>query len=332
MQNLASCKKVKVSDALDVFIFGGSIWEDILGPNMMFVRKFYDDLLRVVRSRKKVVLIGNPGIGKSSFQQYYLSRILNPSLLGQLPPDINGCTAPPSVVVREVAEKFEIYDIKNRTAYTLIGDSDIELLRCFDPEKTIYLHEPGDTKKGPRYLNLDLPTLSTVSPDTSRYKEFVKNKGKELYMPTYSCAELLSAGEYLLQNCSMSNELKAIYSSEQIRNRYHEFGGIVRYVLPSNFDELMQARVSKQKALGKCNAEYVFGEGTLETGESHHLLQMNVTTSGPLKFQEYVSEFVSDDVRDFMEKKVKHLDLNERILILIKYGETGSYPVICRSL
>jgi hypothetical protein len=45
--------------------------ENILGskkmfcPDVIFVRSFYDDLFRLIRSNWRVILIGNPGISKS---------------------------------------------------------------------------------------------------------------------------------------------------------------------------------------------------------------------------------------------------------------------------
>jgi hypothetical protein len=81
-------------------------------PHQLFIRSFYESLLRVIRSLRHVVLIGNPGIGKSVFQYYYLARILNIDTLGPLPADSFGSTDPPHYVIRQIGSFFEIYDIR----------------------------------------------------------------------------------------------------------------------------------------------------------------------------------------------------------------------------
>ena len=93
-----------------------SLLEDYGGK--LFVRDFYDDLLAAIRNNKRSILVGNPGIGKSTFQFYYLARLLNPSKFKEtLPPDWNKSTAAPKVVIRQIGDdKMIIYDIENRKA------------------------------------------------------------------------------------------------------------------------------------------------------------------------------------------------------------------------
>ena len=89
----------------------------IVGVDTLFTREFYEDLLEDIRLNLRCLLIGNPWVGKSLFQFYYLARIMNPKLFGDLPPDLNGCTAAPKVVIRQVGHKMTVYDIENRAAY-----------------------------------------------------------------------------------------------------------------------------------------------------------------------------------------------------------------------
>ena len=44
----------------------------MLGPTEVVCKGVYPDLLREIRKNDRSVLIGNPGIGKSFFQYYYL--------------------------------------------------------------------------------------------------------------------------------------------------------------------------------------------------------------------------------------------------------------------
>ena len=93
LESLANCRVEAIGDDIDVIRLNklGVPWE-CFGPQKLFVRQFYADLLSEIRRRHSSVLIGNPGIAKSFFQYYYLARILNPSMFG---PFLLTATAPP---------------------------------------------------------------------------------------------------------------------------------------------------------------------------------------------------------------------------------------------
>ena len=239
LESLANCRVEAIGDDIDVIRLNklGVSWK-CLGPKKLFARVFYPDLLREIRGRHRSVLIGNPGIGKSFFQYYYLARILNPSLFGPLPPDCYGSTTPPKIVIRQEGTKqMTIFDIANRKAERVDGCPGT-LLDCFDPETSLYLMEPGITVAEPFIEGLLIPTLATVSPNPARYKEFCKNGGIAMYMPVFTLPELLAIGKYLLENEHVPELLQPEYSSEQITKRFHQFGGIFRHVLPVSLDYL----------------------------------------------------------------------------------------------
>lgn len=159
--------------------FDGDIYNNISGPGIIFVRDFYEKLLADIRLADTFALIVNPGIGKSQFQFYYLAKIVNTGLLGKLTPDINGCTEPPKIVIRQVGKKMIVYGIRNRIAYRTNADS--SLLRRFDPKVALYLYERGESKDEPFFINLRLPILATVYPDTRLYRKFLKHDGESKY-------------------------------------------------------------------------------------------------------------------------------------------------------
>ena len=68
LESLANCRVDRIGDDIDVIRLNklGVPWE-CLGPQKLFVRQFYADLLSEIRENKRSVLIGNPGIGKSFF-------------------------------------------------------------------------------------------------------------------------------------------------------------------------------------------------------------------------------------------------------------------------
>jgi hypothetical protein len=85
---------------------------------------------------------------------------------------------------------MQIWDILNQKVY-ICRDGDRLFLSCFDPEKSYYLFEPLSEKIEPHCVGLRIPTLSTVYPDESRYKGFVRHGAKNLYMPVWNHEELL---------------------------------------------------------------------------------------------------------------------------------------------
>ena len=75
-----------------------------------------------------------------------------------------------------------------------------------------------------------------------RYHEFNKKGGEMYYMPVWELDELLSVGGHI-QSHITDEELKQELTPEKIKARYHQFGGIFRYVIP---DSLAMIRIAKR--------------------------------------------------------------------------------------
>ena len=334
LDSLANCRVEAIGDDIDVIRLNklGVPWE-CLGPQKLFVRQFYPDLLREIRENKRSVLIGNPGIGKSFFQYYYLARILNPSLFGPLPPDCYGSTTPPKIVIRqEGTDAMTIFDIANRQAESVIGCPK-RLLGCFDPETSLYLMEPGISVAEPFIEGLLIPTLATVSPNPARYKEFCKNGGIAMYMPVFTLAELLAIGKYLLENEHVPELLQPEYSSEQITKRFHQFGGIFRHVLPVSLKYLDMCRSSQSKAISKCNAHALLVSGDVEDADvSHFIMQYDVERDGGSPFRKYRLSFVNESVASQVQDKLNKGSLDDRRSALIRNDETGFMADACAKI
>ena len=330
---LSNCTEVKLSHGMRAIHCGHNLANGIIGADIIFTRDFYEDLLHDIRLQFRCVLIGSPGIGKSIFQFYYLARIMNPKLFGDLSPDFDGCTDSPKLIVRQVGKTMTVYDIENRLAYK--GKADKLLLECFDPKVTLYFYEPAEVKtEEPFFFGLNLATLATVSPRDERYHEFRKNRGQPKYMPTYTLDELLTVGEYLLQQDSFPKSMITEFSKKSIIDRYVKYGGIIRHALPPNTDALELIRGLSAQAIIDCDATKLLTfDGNIEKGEvSHFIMQMNVSRTVPNRFKEFLIEFVSDDVRTALEAKIAKVDLKDRIATLIQNDETGYKGVLCQQV
>ena len=309
----------------------GSVNSIEVGSDIILVREFYEDLLKKIRSYRVCVLIGNPGIGKSVLQFYYLAVMLNPKLFGELPKDHKECTNAPKVVIRQVGLFMTVYDIENCTAYKALP-ADPRILRYFNSKVTLYLLEPGEsTGVSPYYVGIKCPIFITVSPDTRRYKEFRKNGGICVYMPIYEFEELLDIGKYLLDQGQIPVDMSSLYSPENIKDRFEEYGGIFRYVLPFTLKALKDVRVQKSDALGACNAARLLNVESIEDGLVSHLLkQMIVPKTGPEAFQNFHTRFVNSNITKVLHGSILAVDLQVRINMLRRNDRSGRVDPACR--
>jgi|GEM_PF-5957629 len=318
---------------ISVVNLGMKLRNDNPSSDLLFVRDFYPSILEDIRKKPKSILLGNPGISKSFFHYYYLARIINTSLFGSLPKDYYGSTNPPEIVVRQICgEEMQVYDISNETVYKLPDTHDIFDSLRKDYQKSLYLIEPGTTVKIGPYLT-DVPTLMTVSPETSRYKEFQKNGGIYFYMPCYTEQELLTIGNYLRDNNRVPQGMDEEYTEESLKNRFKQFGGIIRHVLPSSVEYLNGIKTNQKRALSDAiknnQAVHILSSSTIEDNKLSHFIaqyQVPIKTEGnEIRFQTPTLEITSQDVRDQLVAALGKFSIQDKIDTLISNDNTNSF-------
>ena len=104
--SLSRCRIEHISDTVDAILPDEEeLPFESLVLNIIFARSFFPALLCEIRKCKRCVLLGNLGIGKSFFQFYYLTWLVNRTsqnernemredLFGPLPPDCFSSTEP----------------------------------------------------------------------------------------------------------------------------------------------------------------------------------------------------------------------------------------------
>lgn len=187
----------------------------------IFVRACYSRLLEEVWKHRKVALIGNPGIGKSRFQAYVILRLLQDNQLrGKI-----------KCIIRQVAPgTVYLFLLDELQAYQASPTNIRALLTAFDQSKCLYLFEPASDKETEPVV-VGMKTLATVSPNRRRIQEFLKSQGSvPRYMPLWKEAELLVFGAFLGRQEPENEELQ----------RFAQYGGIVRYVLPTTEAEVQK--------------------------------------------------------------------------------------------
>jgi hypothetical protein len=241
---------------------GATLDTSMLAGDTIYERDFYPQLVRDIRTaRLRVLLLGNSGVGKSMFQYYLLARYMNPAHfqdIGSAPPTRRirfGSAAPPKVVIRHLPDKFHVLFLEKGVAHRVTSP---EVLECFDPATTLYFFEPDvTTNVGPIRGTLQLPTLATMSPNIERYKEFQK-KAATMYCPVYTGKELLAIGRDMRQPArGFPDDLLDLYSDANISERFDDFNGIFRYVLPETEEEADKARDDRIKYLKTSSTELI---------------------------------------------------------------------------
>jgi hypothetical protein len=274
MKNLTNKSITKLHPEISVVDLGMKLNINRVSSDLLFVRDFYPSLLEDIRKNDRAILLGNPGISKSFFHYYYLARIINPSLFGSLPIDCYGSTNPPEIVVRQICgEEIQVYDTANETVYKLPDANDIFLsLKKHDMyHRSLYLIEPGLRIKIGPYLT-DIPTLITVcSSDISCYHQFQKHGGVYFYMPCYTEQELLTLGHYLRGGKKDDDDVTSPptsipsrlpegmdekeYTEESLKNRFKQFGGIIRSVFPLSRHYLDDIQDKQNQAIREVREE-----------------------------------------------------------------------------
>ena len=274
----------------------------------LYCRSFYPELLKSIRFRPCTVLLSNPGTGKSMFQWYYLARLLNPDAFKDaLTIDL------PEVVIRQVGDiDMDIYFIKAKVVQTV--DIHQKVLECFDPATTLYFFEPGGSKREPMWEKTRMSILATCSPELSRYKEFCKNGARKLYMPLFMEGELLAIGRHMREQPDFPAELSDLYSDDNIHQRYIEYGGIIRHVLPDSADKLMEIRADKNNAFEGIDWRKYFANPNIESPHISHFVVKYVIT--PPHFNEVSYDLVSEDAELRARAYIKELIVRDQKAIL----------------
>jgi hypothetical protein len=167
--------------------------------------------------------------------------------------------------------------------------------------------------------------LATVSPERKRYKEFEKNGGLKLFMPLFRLSELQEIGKHIRQQPSTSDTTKILLSNTSIDARYHEFGGIIRYVLPDNNRMLAFVRSDRNQAIKETSPKRLHNPITIEDNYISHLIMKYVVDYNESdlyeKFSSIHIDFVSDMVVELCREKWEMLETSELIFQLIKANE-----------
>ena len=267
--------------------------------NTLFVRDFYPRLFNCIMETD-AILTGNPGISKSWFQWYIIYRLVKDSNY--------------NVIVRQVGDQRIDFLFPQHLKVCTGSWTDLRnVFREFNPHEAFYLYEPESSLLEP--IQSDLQTVITCSPDRRRYHEFNKRGAARFYMPVWKLSELQSVGKYVCCHLDSSNELIPELAPNKIEQRYKRFGGIFRYVLPSNKFAIEEAENNQESVLALTKVQDVFAPGiSIEKADhnkqsiSDFILQYKVHYG-----EEYETEFKDFEMviaSEYVDQKLSNRVIN----------------------
>lgn len=335
LEGLINSTAVNLSDGVRAIRTGNHarfLDSDMMASDTIYERHFYPQLVSTIRcAKRRVLLMSNPGTGKSVFQFYLLARYLNPSLFieSQLTGPIKfGSDVLPKVIIRQVqGTGVEVWFLEQHLVHFIDTTKIATLLRCFDPAITLYFFDPAKTKGIEPFADesgTDMSTLATMSPDISRYKEY-KKIARTVYMPVFTEKELLAIGKDMRISIGFPQVMEVLYSEGSIRSRYAMYNGIIRHVLPQDDLVVAEAKSDREFAFENISAaSFLNGNLERQTISSYLAVYDVAVDQGGYNFTKYHLCPVNLEVAVELQKRVKKISLDDRILALQSYGETGN--------
>jgi hypothetical protein len=299
---------------------GATLSDVSLAADTIYERDFYPQLVRDMRTAKlRVLLLGNSGVGKSTFQFYLLARYMNPEHfqdMGSAPPSRRiqfGSAAPPKVVIRHLPgrDQFHVLFLEKCVAHRVRSG---DVLDCFDPATTLYFFEPGSTTTvEPKFEGLKLPTLATLSPSPVRYKEFAK-RARTMYFPVYAKEELLAIGRDMRQPARCNpDDLGDLYSDDNISQRFDLYNGIFRYVIPESETDAELTLTARENYLRSLDPIELVDKQPSElihrvAGTFALLYDVYRREDGEWNFLEHTFKYAGSDVVSTIQETYKRAD------------------------
>ena len=193
-------------------------------PDSMFIRADYVGLWAEIQrlfesGLRRIVVSGNPGIGKSWFGFYVAFKLLS----GSEPPTI-------------------VWEARRRSSRTLIQGG-----RVLEGSLTDFKADLADTRTWylvdeavpPGATEVEARTLVFSSPKRENYKDTLKATASTiLYLPVWSWDEIESCRRMLYPK-------DAVRTAEAVQDAYLRWGGIPRFVLEKVADKSAQKQLER---------------------------------------------------------------------------------------
>lgn len=246
--------------------------------NSLYIREAYKDLHDIIwECDQNVVVIGNPGVGKSFFAVYELYRALKDHKT--------------VVLQSEVARMTYLFRPGEGIRY--LPYTNVPTLS--ETGQTLLLYDAAMGRE-PQYSNICDRIVVFSSPSDTTYRDLTKEGAISLHMPTWTWDEVEYCVRYVESYSSLDVAL--------VRERFQKYGGIARFVFEVNEQTSKWHSDKFRAAVSFCNAsmlqDVVRGRDRNEVGQ--RILHRTVVEKedGTPDYYRYSFEFASK----YVEEKV----------------------------
>jgi hypothetical protein len=234
--------------------------------------------------QRALVLTGTSGTGTSWFQAYALRRLAQEDSTYKF-------------VVRQVKNSFFLHDLTTLNVYKIeYKDEDSLETVVNGMTETIYFYEPGTGNEGsPVYYTI--PSLSTLSPNPVRIKEYIKKTTtKKLFFPVWREGDYGAVG------------LKQGLKQDDIDDRYYMFGGILRHL----FHDEYHLQRELEAHLGRGRLEQVLKSVVNDTVSGYLVCYTDIPYDGDQAFESRELMATSSYVKDKIRESTKLVPIDEK--------------------
>ncbi|KAJ3371637.1 hypothetical protein HDU84_001254, partial [Entophlyctis sp. JEL0112] len=275
-------------------------------------------------TNRKIVLVGNAGIGKSYMQLMILLWWARKDLR---PPGVDWDEFMESIhaVLRwEIGMKTDFFFKRDSLHYIIKHSDSSPNLAPLNLKSTLLLYEPSYSAEAIRHLGVASGRVwATVSPLRSRYKEFSK-RGTTKYMECPNEEELLFMASVMDCGVDASSPWKDLYKPESVLERIRSIGPFLRPLLPTD-ESLVSGEMSKQDgALSNMQSNELLKAWDISEDRnsgipsiSHYILRISPIMDG--LFDKYTLKATNDNVKEKLGDLLFQTDVNDLRAQLAKY-------------
>ena len=246
--------------------------------NALYVRQAYKHIENIIWDDpgRFILVIGNPGIGKSYFATYMLH-----SALKQGKKVAVQCTP---------SNQLHLFDCKE--------SSDESVLLFFD----------AGTRSRQPFFDQNWRRCGIIVftfPEVENYVDVRKQNSINLCMPVWSVEEIQAA-----------KVLYPLLQDKLVTHLYEMYGGIPRYVFATDESPRMSNERDLTAALSKCTVDTLSASGYPDIGSHSHKLFHRVLVEGDKAYFKYIFRFASNYVRGDVFKHVYEKQRKELLIFV----------------
>jgi hypothetical protein len=153
-------------------------------------------------------------------------------------------------------------------------------------------------------------------------------------MPCLKLEELKTIGKFLREQSDFPSSMKGIYSESKIIERFEEYGGIFRHVLPVSKNYLNNLKKEKIRTIETLTNEAMMKiliNANIEDPDISHLIaQYDVETNGEYAFEDFKMELANKNIPKILKSYINARSIEELKTQLKRTDETESLESLAR--